>query len=183
VNDLSNPAIQRVMRAATQKGVSLGIVFVHAPTRTVEDVAASVGADVGQIVKSIVFVAPRPEGRLAPIVCLISGRNPVDTGKLAAVLGESEVRRASQREARELTGFSARGIPPIGFGRGVRVVMDADLGPYQVVWAAAGTDAAVFAVPPGTLRALSNAVVAPIAEGHWSRPAVVPGLEPQLQAG
>ena len=33
-----------------------------------------------------------------------------------------------------------------------------------MVWAAAGLPTAVFGVPPGTLRILSNAMVAPIAE-------------------
>ena len=42
--------------------------------------------------------------------------------------------------------------------------MDPDLTRYQVVWAAAGTATAVFPVPPGTLRILSNAMVAPITE-------------------
>ena len=42
--------------------------------------------------------------------------------------------------------------------------MDPDLGRYRVVWAAAGLPTAVFGVPPGTLRILSNAMVAPIAE-------------------
>jgi hypothetical protein len=42
--------------------------------------------------------------------------------------------------------------------------MDPDLGPYQVVWAAAGLPTAVFPVPPATLRTLANATVAPIAE-------------------
>jgi hypothetical protein len=42
--------------------------------------------------------------------------------------------------------------------------MDPGLGRYPVVWAAAGTPTAVFAVPPATLRALANAHVAPIAE-------------------
>jgi hypothetical protein len=42
--------------------------------------------------------------------------------------------------------------------------MDPDLGRYPVVWAAAGLPTAVFPVPPGTLRVLANATVAPIAE-------------------
>ena len=40
--------------------------------------------------------------------------------------------------------------------------MDPDLGRFQTVWAAAGTPTAVFPVPPGTLRMLANAHVAPI---------------------
>jgi hypothetical protein len=39
------------------------------------------------------------------------------------------------------------------------------------VWAAAGTQKAVFAVPPATLRVLANAHVAPIVETR--RPADV----------
>ena len=42
--------------------------------------------------------------------------------------------------------------------------MDPDLGRFQVVWAAAGLPTAVFPVPPGTLRILANAMVAPITE-------------------
>ena len=42
--------------------------------------------------------------------------------------------------------------------------MDPDLGRFQIVWAAAGTPTAVFPVPPGTLRILANATVAPITE-------------------
>ena len=42
--------------------------------------------------------------------------------------------------------------------------MDPELGRHQVVWAAAGLPVAVFPVPPATLRALANAMVAPIAE-------------------
>lgn len=63
-----------------------------------------------------------------------------------------------------MTGFTIGGIPPIGFGRPVRVVMDPDLGRYPIVWAAAGTPTTVFAVAPATLRMLADAVVAPIAE-------------------
>ena len=66
----------------------------------------------------------------------------------------------------EATGFTIGGIPPFGHQRALRVIMDPDLGRYPVVWAAAGTPNAVFAVPPATLRSLANATVAPLAEGR-----------------
>ena len=94
---------------------------------------------IGQIVKSLVFVAPDDDGALDPILCLVSGPNRVDLARLAAVTGEKDVRRATAREANELTGFSIGGIPPIGHSQPIRVVMDPDLGRYPVVWAAAGT--------------------------------------------
>lgn len=161
---VDHPAIARVLDAATRKGVTLEVVAFDESTHTAEQAAAAVGADLGQIVKSLVFVAPASDGALDAIVCLVSGPNRVDLARLAAVAGQPDVRRATAREANDLTGFVIGGIPPIGFARPVRVIMDPDLGRYPTVWAAAGLPTVVFEVPPGTLRILANATVAPITE-------------------
>jgi prolyl-tRNA editing enzyme YbaK/EbsC (Cys-tRNA(Pro) deacylase) len=133
-------------------------------TKTADDAARAIGCQVGQIVKSLVFVAPSGDAGLQPIICLVSGPNRVDLARLAAVTGEADVRRATAREANDLTGFVIGGIPPIGHARPVRVIMDPDLGRYPTVWAAAGLSTAVFEVPPATLSVLANATVAPITE-------------------
>jgi prolyl-tRNA editing enzyme YbaK/EbsC (Cys-tRNA(Pro) deacylase) len=159
-----HPAIQRVIAAAQRKGVELEVVTFEESTHTAEEAAAAVGGELGQIVKSLVFVAPVGRGDLDPILCLVSGQNRVDVARLAAVTGEPEIRRATAREANDLIGFVIGGIPPIGFDRPVRVIMDPDLGRYQTVWAAAGLPTAVFEVPPATLRILANATVAPFTE-------------------
>ena len=161
---IDHVGIQRVRDAAARKGVTLDVTVFDQSTHTAEEAAVAVGAELGQIVKSLVFVAPGDAGGLDPIICLVAGHNRVDLARLAAVTGERDVRRATAREAHELTGFSIGGIPPIGHTRPVRVVMDPDLGRFETVWAAAGTPVAVFPVPPATLRTLANAVVAPIAE-------------------
>lgn len=157
-------SIQRVVDAAARKGVTLDVRQFNESTHTAGEAAGAVDAELGQIVKSLVFVAPAEAGALEPIVCLVSGPNRVDLARLAAVIGEQDIRRASANEARELTGFTIGGIPPFGHLRPLRVVMDPDLGRFPVVWAAAGTPTAVFPVPPATLRMLSNAHVAPICE-------------------
>jgi prolyl-tRNA editing enzyme YbaK/EbsC (Cys-tRNA(Pro) deacylase) len=165
VPETPHPApIQRVVDAAARKGVTLEVHVFSESTHTAEEAAAAVGAELGQIVKSLVFVAPDADGTLEAVICLVSGPNRVDLARLAAVTGDADVRRANANEARELTGFTIGGIPPIGHAGPVRVVMDPDLGRFQVVWAAAGTPTAVFPVPPATLRMLSNAHVAPICE-------------------
>ena len=156
--------IQRVVDAAARKGVALDVHVFAESTHTAEEAAAAVGAELGQIVKSLVFVTPAQDGTLKPILCLVSGPNRVDLARLAAVTGETDIRRATANEARALTGFTIGGIPPIGHERTVRVAMDPDLGRFEVVWAAAGTPTAVFPVPPATLRMLANANVAPICE-------------------
>jgi prolyl-tRNA editing enzyme YbaK/EbsC (Cys-tRNA(Pro) deacylase) len=159
-----DPAVQRVLDAAARRGVRLEIHRLADTTHTAADAARALGVEQAQIVKSLVFVAPRDGGALEPVICLAAGTNRVDVGLLAAVTGESEIRRATAREARELTGFSIGGIPPLGHPRSVRVVMDADLGRYPEIWAAAGQDRSVFPISPAALRALTSATVAEIAE-------------------
>jgi prolyl-tRNA editing enzyme YbaK/EbsC (Cys-tRNA(Pro) deacylase) len=171
-------AIQRVVDAAARKGVTIAVTVFDQSTHTAQDAANALGVELGQIVKSLVFVVPRSDDGFEPIVCLVSGPNRVDVARLAAVTGETAVRRASANEAHDLTGFSIGGIPPIGHSRAVRVVMDPDLGRFQMVWAAAGTGSAVFPVPPGTLRTLANAVVAPITE---ERPAADIAADPIVE--
>jgi prolyl-tRNA editing enzyme YbaK/EbsC (Cys-tRNA(Pro) deacylase) len=152
---------QSVLDAAARRGVQLEVVFFEQSTHTAEDAARAVGAEVGQIVKSIVFVAEHMDG-LSPCLVLASGANTVDLALLGAILTEPRIRRATADEAREATGFSIGGIPPFGHRQALKTVMDPDLGRFETVWAAAGTSNAVFPVAPGTLRVLANAVVTPI---------------------
>ena len=156
--------LQRVREAAARKGVELDIRVFDESTHTAADASAALDAELGQIVKSLVFVAPGADCALEPVLCLVSGPNRVDVARLAAVTGDRDIRRATAREAQELTGFTIGGIPPFGHQRPVRTIMDPDLGRFQTVWAAAGTPTAVFPVPPATLRILANATVAPITE-------------------
>ena len=122
------------------------------------------GAEIGQIVKSLVFVVASDDGELEPIVCLVSGADRVDLERLAAVVGRRDVRRATAREADELTGFTIGGIPPFGHERADARDHGSRPGRYETVWAAAGLPTAVFPVSPAILRMLADAHVAPIAE-------------------
>lgn len=163
MSDRAHTAHKRVLDAAQRKGIPLEIITFDEPTHTAAEAARAVGADLGQIVKSLVFVAPTDRG-LEAVVALVSGSNRVDIARLAAIVGLPGLRRATAQEAGEATGFAIGGIPPFAHQRPLRVVMDPDLGRYTQVWAAAGTPNAVFRVPPGTLRMLSNAIAAPFAE-------------------
>ena len=85
-----HPAVQRVVDAAARKGVAIEVHVFDTSTHTAADAARSLGAELGQIVKSLVFVAPADDGGLEPIVCLVSGPNRVDLARLAAVTGAAE---------------------------------------------------------------------------------------------
>src|SRR5216683_4811016 len=137
-------------------GMDAGIAVKQFPagTRTAADAARAVGCDVGQIVKSLVFVAA---GR--PVVALVSGANRLDERRLAALAGEPVV-KADAETAREATGYAIGGVPPFGHATDVPVYMDRDLFGYGEVWAAAGRPDSVFEIQPERLRELSDATVA-----------------------
>ena len=122
-------------------------------TRTAAEAARAVGCEVGQIVKSLVFLAG---GR--PVVALVSGANRLDEGRLAGVAGEP-VTKADAGVARAATGYAIGGVPPFGHATDVPVFMDRDLLGYDVVWAAAGRPDSVFEIAPDRLRELSGARV------------------------
>jgi prolyl-tRNA editing enzyme YbaK/EbsC (Cys-tRNA(Pro) deacylase) len=134
----------------------LGIAVKEFPegTRTAAEAARAVGCELGQIVKSIVFVAG---GR--PVVALVSGANRLDERRLAALAGDP-VTKADAQTARVATGYAIGGVPPFGHATDVPVFMDRDLLGFGSVWAAAGRPDSVFEIEPGRLRELSNAVVA-----------------------
>jgi prolyl-tRNA editing enzyme YbaK/EbsC (Cys-tRNA(Pro) deacylase) len=140
--------------AATDAGVT--VREFPQGTRTAVDAARAVGCDVGQIVKSLVFVAG---GK--PVVALVSGSNRLDEHRLARLAGEP-VLKADAETARAATGYAIGGVPPFGHATDVPVYMDRDLFGYGVVWAAAGRPDAVFEIGPERLRELSSAVVGDI---------------------
>ncbi|MDR7521160.1 MAG: YbaK/EbsC family protein [Armatimonadota bacterium] len=139
-------ATDRVRQALEAAGVSVEILEFPQGTRTAQDAARAIGTTLGQIVKSLVFIA---DGR--PVLVLASGKNQVDPTKLARALGAVHVQRADADYVREATGFAIGGVPPVGHATPMETLIDEDLLQYEVVYAAAGTPTAIFAVAPEDL--------------------------------
>ncbi len=130
-------------------------------TRTAEDAARAIGCSLGQIVKSLVFLA---EGR--PVVALISGANRLDPERLGRLAG-LPVAKADAETTRRATGFAIGGVPPFGHLHPLAIYVDRDLLGYGVVWAAAGRPDSVFAIAPDRLLAISGGDVADL---RWAGP-------------
>lgn len=139
---------QRVQAAAQRLGLEIAVREMPASTRTAEEAAAACGVTVGQIVKSLVF-AGAESGTC--YLFLVSGVNRVNETKAAATLGEPIV-RPDAAKVRTATGYAIGGVPPFGHDQPLPTFFDADLLSYDVVWAAAGTPRAVFAVDPAQLK-------------------------------
>ncbi len=152
-------AVERFVEAA--RGLSLDLAVVRYPqgTKTAADAASAIGCEVGQIVKSLVFMT-----EAGPVLALTSGASRVDPEKLAGLAGAARVRRATPEEARAATGFAVGGTPPFGHPDRVPTFLDLGLLAYEQVWAAAGTPDSVFAIAPGDLLRASGASAAEFVE-------------------
>lgn len=153
-------ALDRFREEALKRGVSAEIHEFPEGTKTAAEAARAVGCAISQIVKSLVFMA---DGEA--VLALTSGQNRVDSAALARLMEVRSVRQATPEEAREATGFAIGGTPPFGHPHTLRVFVDRDLLAHEVVWAAAGTPRAVFAITPRELLAASGGTPADIREG------------------
>lgn len=144
-------ARDRFIDAAAGLGITIDVVTYPEGTRTAQDAADAIGCRVGQIVKSLVFMAVDDQGE-RPVLALTSGARRVDTAALATLLGVDRVRKANADEVREATGFAIGGTPPFGHERSLETVLDPHLAAFEEVWAAAGTPTDVFRLTPDDLR-------------------------------
>ena len=149
---------QRVVDAAAALGLAIDVREFPDGTRTADDAARAIGVDVGQIVKSLVFLA---DG--APVVALVSGANQLSEQKLAAAAAASATRRATAEQVRDATGYPVGGVPPFAHASTLATFVDEDLMVFDVVWAAAGTPHHNFSITPAELVRLSGGVVADLA--------------------
>jgi prolyl-tRNA editing enzyme YbaK/EbsC (Cys-tRNA(Pro) deacylase) len=149
-----HPTVRKLQERLRGLGLAIEPRELSESTRTAADAAAAVGAEIGQIVKSLVFVV---DGEPAMVLC--AGDRRVDAAKLGG-----EARPARADEAREATGFAIGGVPPLGHDRPLRTFVDESLFRFETVWCAAGTPNAVFGVHPAALAsALPEAEVVELA--------------------
>jgi prolyl-tRNA editing enzyme YbaK/EbsC (Cys-tRNA(Pro) deacylase) len=151
-----HPTALKLQERLRERGLDVRVQVLPDSTRTAVEAAEACGCELGQIIKSLVFVVGG-----VPTMVLCAGDRRVDT----AALGEG-TRPAKADEAREATGFSIGGVPPLGHERELPTLVDVSLRRFERVWCAAGTPHAVFEVDlDALLAAMPGAEVRELAEG------------------
>lgn len=125
-----HPTAAKVQERLAARGLDVEVRVLPDSTRTAADAAAACSCEVGQIVKSLVFVVGEE-----PTMVLCSGDR-----RVTAVDG----RPASADEVRAATGFAIGGVPPLGHDTDLPTIVDESLRRFDRVWCAAGTPHAVF---------------------------------------
>ena len=153
-----HPLAEKVQITLNALGYFGQVQELPTSTRTATEAAQSIGCEVGQIVKSLIFILSRAQ---TPILLLVSGQNRVDESKVGDLL-EDEIRKATAQEVQQITGFPIGGVPPIGHLQPISTYMDEDLLQFDMVWAAAGTPNSVFPVSPLLLKEFTKARIIPV---------------------
>jgi len=108
--------------------------------RTAQDAADSVGCELGAIVKSLVFRI----GAQA-VIALVAGDRRCDTSALGPALGlAGKCKRADADLVRAATGFAIGGVAPLAYPLPLPTAVDASLGRFDKLYAAAGHPYCVF---------------------------------------
>lgn len=150
---MTSPAVERFLASVAPLGLVPEVREFDESTHTAAEAAAAIGCEVAAIVKSLLFDAGGE-----PLLVLASGPNRVNTAALSARLGV-EIGKADADAVKRATGYSIGAVPPLGHHTALRTIFDETLLALPVVWAAAGSATAVFAITPAELVRLTDAEV------------------------
>ena len=151
-------AVERVVAALADGGVVTDVRRFDDPVPTAAAAAAALGCEVGAIANSLVFDA---DG--TPLLVLASGAHRVDTGKVAALVGATRVRRATPEFVLDATGQEVGGVAPVGHPAPLRTVVDVDLAAFPLLWAGGGDHHTMFSATYDDLVRLTGGQEAAVA--------------------
>jgi prolyl-tRNA editing enzyme YbaK/EbsC (Cys-tRNA(Pro) deacylase) len=143
-----HPTAARLAERLARRGLEIEVTTLSDSARTAPLAAEALGVEVGQIVKSLVFLRDAE-----PLIVLCAGDRRVASARLG-------LSTASADHVREVTGFAIGGVPPLGHDTELETIVDQSLRRFDLVWAAAGTPHDVFAVRTEALiEAIRGALV------------------------
>lgn len=115
------------------------------------------GCELGQIVKSLVFVVADK-----PVVALVAGDRRGDIDAIADLLGGGAVRFADADTVRSATGYAIGGVSPFALPDELPVLFDDSLERFEIVFPAAGTPTSMVRMRREDLVGMSGGRVARI---------------------
>ena len=121
------------------------IMFKAEQAKTSASAAEHLGCEVAQIAKSIVLKAENP------ILVILSGDMRVDLKKLSGVIGQ-KAKLASPEYVSDEVGFIIGGVPPMGFDRPVRILIDESIERFSEVFSSGGSRDSILKIDVSELK-------------------------------
>lgn len=138
--------VKEVKSYINKNGINAEIIMFEAEqAKTSASAAEHLGCEVAQIAKSIVLKAENP------ILVIISGDVRVDLKKLSEVI-EEKAKLASPEYVLEEVGFIIGGVPPMGFDKPVRILMDKSVERFTDVFSSGGSRESILRISVDELK-------------------------------
>ena len=138
--------VKEVKSYINKNGINAEIIMFEAEqAKTSASAAEHLGCEVAQIAKSIVLKAENP------ILVIISGDVRVDLKKLSEVI-EEKAKLASPEYVLEEVGFIIGGVPPMGFDKPVRILMDKSVERFTNVFSSGGSRESILRISVDELK-------------------------------
>jgi len=150
---------ERVRAYLETHGLAEGLVEFEQSTKTAQMAADAMGCELGQIVKSLVFVVGD-----TPVLALVAGDRRGDADAIAAVMGGRKAQFADADTVRSATGFAIGGVSPFDLPEELEVLFDDSLLRFDVVYPAGGTPSSMVRMSRERLLQVTGARVARISQ-------------------
>jgi prolyl-tRNA editing enzyme YbaK/EbsC (Cys-tRNA(Pro) deacylase) len=119
-----HPTAARVQQRLTERGLDVEVRVLPDSARTAAEAAGALGCEVGQIVKSLVFLRDEQ-----PVMVLCAGDRRVAAGRLGLGTANAEQARAATSLRRFATVWCAAGTPHAVFEVDTEALIGAARGP------------------------------------------------------
>ena len=149
---------ERVRGYLEAHGLHEHITEFEQSTKTAQQAADAMGCELGQIVKSLVFLVDD-----RPVVALVPGDRRGDPDAIAGLMGGGQARMADAEAVRAATGYAIGGVSPFDLPADLPVFADESLRRFEIVFPAAGTPTSMVRMHLTDMIALSHARTARVA--------------------
>lgn len=158
VSERDKERVATTERIVAEAGLDAKIIWHDVEGATSADAKASLGVQMSDIAKSLLFIAK--DG--SPHMVVILGDRRVDTKKLKEFVGK-KVRIAKPEEVLEHTGFQVGGVSPIGT-TDIPIYLDKSLDEKEYVHSSAGCSHATLYIKTKDLIDYTKGNIVDVAE-------------------
>ena len=156
---LDKEPVQRVQRLLEKFDKNQKIITLNTSARTALEAAASLGCEVGAIVKSLLF---KTENSF--ILCLVSGDKKASLSKIKKLLNKKDLSMASAHDVKDITGYTIGGVSPVAHLNKIDILIDNSLSRFNNLYAAAGHPNCVFKIDFKNLKKITSGSIEELTE-------------------
>ena len=159
MNLLDKEPVKRVEKFLMEFDTTQNVIVLDTSARTAFEAAASLGCEVGAIVKSLLF---KTENTFT--LCLVAGDKKASLNKIKKTLNIKDASMATADDVKNITGYTIGGVSPIGHLNKIDIFIDNSLERFTSLFAAAGHPNCVFKIDFKNLKKITNGSIKEITE-------------------